>query len=408
MPLFAPSYQVHLGYKKRPAPGPELSFSFAQSGMTQRRFQGCQPLIPDIDLNAFRFRAVIDWVEFQVHLSRGTQIQHVQDELRRFHPKTCRIDPIDKEPGGVFTACRIRVQEPANLATIVTMYRALVARFGEASSSRVTGIEVSIDAYPHDASHEARARLLGAMQRTLSTSRDVWTNPVDRPRFAFGKYREDTAYLAPAPTHRISPTLKGHEREYRYAREIPQRHKPIPIDATLYLGAKGSPVMLRVMEKVLDEQRGWGVGRSLSEPEKRVRIEVTLLGTELQDSGISDVFSLRDFAPSSLQGRYFQFRVPHFRTLGHVARSYRDRDRLQVFLKTGILGLEAMDAARASRHENAGKEARLKLRQAGILTRKKRRSKGAREFSAYDALSRKVANALCELAKREGRAWKKL
>lgn len=44
----------------------------------QRRLAGRSALRPVIDLDRYRFRAVIDWIRFRVHFDRRTQAQHVQ------------------------------------------------------------------------------------------------------------------------------------------------------------------------------------------------------------------------------------------------------------------------------------------------------------------------------------------
>ena len=64
---------------------------------------------------------------------------------------------------------------------VLTTPRRLFETFGEAASSRVTGVEVSIDAYPSKPSDVARARLLGALQRTIWTDRDTRPEVLVRP-----------------------------------------------------------------------------------------------------------------------------------------------------------------------------------------------------------------------------------
>lgn len=60
-----------------------LTHELVPTHRTQRRLVGSSTLTPDIDLAAFSFRAVFDWIEFEVHLGRATQHQHVQSVLRR-------------------------------------------------------------------------------------------------------------------------------------------------------------------------------------------------------------------------------------------------------------------------------------------------------------------------------------
>jgi hypothetical protein len=102
--------------------------------------------VPDIDLAAFSFRAVYDWIEFEVHLGRTTQAQHVQSVLRRHLDRNSHIIPTDPGLGDTFTRCAIKVQDPPNMAIVAQIHRDLVGIYGEAAVSRVTAIELSVDA----------------------------------------------------------------------------------------------------------------------------------------------------------------------------------------------------------------------------------------------------------------------
>lgn len=41
-------------------------------------------LVPDMDLAAYRFRAVIDWIEFRMHFAHGVQVQRLQPVMQSF------------------------------------------------------------------------------------------------------------------------------------------------------------------------------------------------------------------------------------------------------------------------------------------------------------------------------------
>ena len=164
-----------LPFAKSPATPPlMLNHDAVALKNSQARLRGRTALVPDIDLGSWKFRAVIDWIEFRMHFSRGTQVQHVQDVLRRFLGRNGDITREDKGPGDVFSVCTIKVQEPKNLALITTTHQALVDTFGGATGARVTGIEISFDAYPCKPSNDARSTLLAVMQRTIWTTRDIW------------------------------------------------------------------------------------------------------------------------------------------------------------------------------------------------------------------------------------------
>lgn len=59
-----------------------LSHRLSVTDKVQRRLSGRMVLTPDIWPEEFRFQAVIDWVEFRMHLGRYTQIQHLQTAIR--------------------------------------------------------------------------------------------------------------------------------------------------------------------------------------------------------------------------------------------------------------------------------------------------------------------------------------
>ncbi|SOC20522.1 hypothetical protein SAMN05877809_11251 [Rhodobacter sp. JA431] len=269
---------------------------------TQNRLKGRVALVPELDLRAYRFRAVFDWIEFRVHFTKQTQARYVQDVLRRFLDRDSHITPADEGLGGVFTECRIKVQEPPSMAVVTAIHKALQDTFGEASQSRVTGMEISVDAYPTEPADNARATLLGAMQRTIWTDRSIWAATMSRPRSVFAKGKKGVQRLVRAGRAQ-EPDLLGF---------VPEDHMPPAIDGTMYLGAKTDPVMIRLMDKVIDTQHPTTGPVQLEEDRQRVRIEATLKDGELGAIGVSDIASLKILRPSKLQKRYFQFKLPTF------------------------------------------------------------------------------------------------
>lgn len=270
---------------------------------TQRRLAGRVALVPEVDLSAHRFRAVIDWIEIELHFVHKTQVQHVQKVLKRYLDRNSFIDPSDKGPGDVFSVCTIKIQEPKDLAMIVAIHRELADTFGEASKASVTAIEISVDAYPDETTDSARATLLGAMQRTIWTGRDIWTASDSRPRTVFGKGVSGNFKLAP-PSREEALARKLSKHGELLDAVDPDHYRAPAIDGTLYLGAKSEDLMIRVMEKVIDGQRPDGTFIALTDEQKRVRIEATLKGPELLALGVTDIASLRQISPQALH-RHF-------------------------------------------------------------------------------------------------------
>ena len=267
----------------------------------------------------------------------------------------------------------------------------------------MTAVEVSVDAYPRQPSDEARATLLGALQRTIWTDRDIWSNPNSRPRMAFGRGKKMTVKLSPEPGMDSTDL----------SRLVPDNHVVPFVDATMYIGARDDDdVMIRIMDKVKDKQRPDGTFDALPDDRKRVRIEARLKGIALLPLGITDVPSLRRMKITSIKKRYFQFRLPTFAqskptSAADVMHNTKEVCRARAFLRSGITALMAMDAASA--------DYRQTLLPGLTNTLRARKSSGARAsagkrlaaaFVSWDGLNRKVDAAFQQLHKREETAWR--
>lgn len=375
---------------------------------TQARLRGKIALVPDVDLDTYRFRAVVDWIEFGMQFARGVQVQLLQPILKKFFARNCHIKPVDIGPGSVFTLCRIRVQAPKNLALVYEAYRALVDAYGESGASQITGIEISVDAYPRDRSDIARGILMGAMQRTIWTDRDIWTKPNSRPRMisATASTRPEevekkvVTKLSPAP--KSDPTGKSSID--------PKKHNSPMLDATLYLGAQYDQIMTRLMDKVIDEQRPDGTRTELAEEDRRVRVEVRLEGSALDEIGLTDVASLRQMKFTNLQGRHFQFKLPTFsvrqpaRKGVDLAHNQYAQRRAQTYLNAGVTALMVMDDARDRQRRKIRSRVERHLGTKGLPKHVLLEQRRAPAFVSYEALNRKVALAFLKLAKREDNA----
>lgn len=376
---------------------------------TQRRLKGRSVLTPDLDLSAYRFNVVFDWIEFEVHLGRTTQAQHVQSVLRRHLDRNSLITPIDPGPGATFTRCAIRIQDPLNMAFVAEIYRDLVGFYGEVEGSRVTAIEVSVDAYPRVPSDDARAQLLGAMQRTIWSGRDIWSDPDSRPRTVARRGEKAVVKLAPKPEEAGTKSCASN----------PHNHRSPFIDGTMYLGRQNGDFMIRVMDKVKDTQRPDGTVEHLTDERRRVRTEVTLRGGELLRLRITDVPSLRQLKVSALKKRFFQFRLPAFQVTSPVrkareaTRNFFEARRAQTYLTNGVIGLTAMDMALAEcrRRDRPAQLAaqRKQLRTMGLTLRpRSRKPRLEPALVSWTEMNRRVDVAFRQLEDREETAWRKM
>ena len=392
-----------LPYAKTPTPPLDLPHKLVALGNPQARLRDRHMLVPDVDLAAYRFRALVDWIEFRVRFGRGVQVQQLQPVLRSFFGRNGHIIGEDKGPGDVFTRCRIKMQEPPSLARVVEAHQALVDAFGEIEPAQITGIEISLDAYPKVPSDVARGRLLGAMQRTIWTDRDIWTHPNSRPRSVFGGAKQ-TFKLSPGPE-------KDEDGDRRTA---PAQHEVPALDGTMVLGAKDDDAMIRVMDKVIDRQHPNGSHARLAEGEKRIRIEATLRGMELPAVGLTDMASLRRFRFITVQRRYFLFRLPTFNPRMHITRGLdlamnRGQNlRAETYLKAGITGLMVREKVMDTRRAQVRRQARKVLKAMGKPEPKASIPRRAPAFVSYEQMNRRMVVALQHLDKREQTAWKRL
>jgi len=394
-----------LPYAKPDQPSLTLTHSLYPLPSSQARLRGRIALVPDVDLNAYRFRALVDWVEFKMQFGRGVQVQQVQPILNKIFGRNCHIDGQDEGPGKVFTRCKIRVQEPKNLALVAEAHLALVAAFGETASSEITGIEISVDAYPNAPSVTARAHLLGAIQRTIWTERDIWTNSKSRPRMIYAKDgKSDVEKLSPAA---------GSDRTGKASID-PTKHNSPKMDSTMYLGAQYDEISIRIMEKVMDQQHPDGTRTDLTEDSRRVRIEVTVIGSALHHLALTDVASLKDITFTRLQKRFFQFKLPTFSLREPIrkgvdfAHNHFAAMRAQTYLNAGVVGLMAMDAARDRQRRKIRPRVKTLYGEMGLPKHVLLQERQAPALVSYEALNRKFALAFQQLSKREGNAWKRV
>ena len=106
------------------------------------------------------------------------------------------------------------------------------------------------------------------MQRTVFTTRDIWSNPRSRPRTSIGLR---TAGLEDLNNRKL--LVEGDDGKPGVAYLRPENHRPAFVDGTMYFGDRDNDdVMIRVMDKVRDVQnREKGTYKIISETEKRVR-----------------------------------------------------------------------------------------------------------------------------------------
>lgn len=263
-------------------------------------------------------------------------------------------------------------------------------------------MEVSVDFYPeHPPAADDRTRLFGVLQHHLWPTEDVLASRKSRPRFAWGP--------GAAKIRHVLPWGKGEtaNRELLYTTE---RDRSVYGDSTYYVGSRDGLLMWRIMDKEVDQQnRATGLRRDLSAEERRVRIEVTLRGEELDRLGLRTPSDLRGFRFEKLRSRYFDFMLPTFRKRGSGSKSlvaeWLEKERCIKFMTAGVIGLKAMDEIALEKRRARRPELVCHLKQAGRTIRPEaRRGRGAAlTFVAYEELNKAVETALRHMSEREGR-----
>ena len=337
--------------------------------------------------------------------------------------RRCHIVAVDVAPGSVADRFVVRIQEPAPLAILLDLAERLQTKFGFTTAPVITGIEISIDAYPKTPNDKERARLLIAMQCTILTKRDIWTEQNSRPRTVYKKTNalsDQTNVTETEPAkpqvsmHYLAPLCDGTRASITDGLR-PDRYLPPALDGTMYLGAKADGMMIRLMDKIIDEQKPDGSHTVLPTDRKRVRVEVTLQGQELTRLGLTDLASLETFSFSKLQGDYFQFKLPSFengsRTVTSaacIAHNMQEEKRKAVFRKSGIMGLMYMDAKRRAWRALELPTIKSNCRAMGMKMKGSRVGTGITQtLVSYEAMNQKMALALRDLGHREARAFKK-
>lgn len=362
----------------------------------QARFAGRMAGVPDIDLDQFHWHAEIDWIDLTFSTGWQTQFQWIKQNAVSILGGSNFVTPLDPGPGNVTSDFTIRIQAPKSLATIAKGMDELLKKFGATGEPLLTGLELSIDAYPLQPTQAAREALYGVATRTFFAPRDVFSYPRDRPRFVGPDTK--TKFVVPAPsTGEVNPLAWMLDNGDRL---------PSP-DATFYIGAKEADVSWRIQHKITDKRNNdTGVMTILEEEKKRVRVEVTLGTAELSRMKLNTLEDLAAYRMPSMQGSFFHFMLPTFMTHNtnglplDVVRARCERIVREKFEASGILGLQARGFAKdAYRRFIASQPGVAKLPQPRVG------AGNTDTFLAYEALNMKVRRALENLGRRLGRDW---
>lgn len=392
IPLIATKKASHLGC---------LNYRKVVLENTQRRLVNRYALEPEISFDDFSCSAVVDWISVRFSLCEPTQHQWLKPDVEKLVDGSVFVRAVDPKAGGASDTFDIIFQEP-ELDDIVAVRAAIHKKYELMLVETVQGIEISVDFTPKQPDDVLRARAYTILTRHFITETDVISNFRDRPRFAYGTDAASTSGVIAGRRWMVKANenlLMSNERD-----------RAPYVDATYYIGARKSGRRWRIMDKVIDRQnRSKATFQPLDETSKRVRVEVTLSSSELQNLGVREIDDLRKMSFSQLQRRFFKFMLPTFSnhpekepSRSAAMQTWRDRQRLAKFLNTGVLGLKAMDEAAARQSKTMRRNERKSWRSHGMKLKPMKRV-GIGKFGtlvAYEALNEKVETALRHLGER--------
>lgn len=273
-----------------------------------------------MDYTLFRFKAVVDWVEIEITTTTPTNFTTIRRKGR-----LCYVAPLNASSGGAASRFRFRIYDPDSWAGIRQIVAEIERSKPFSTLPKVTGIEVSFDAYSKGATSDQLATLAADFARFNSAAIS------DNKRIA-GRWKGDTEGIPNQATMR---------RKVAAGREV-------------VIGDRDDPITQRAYFKTTDHN-----GQPIpNQSDHRARIEVTLQGDAMPITTLDECDGYR------FEGlaEFFKFRT----------------------LKDG---LDPVEKAAADSLPRIGKRGERNRREGGTrLYAKPTRADTALNRKAYDAL----------------------
>lgn len=410
-----PSWPDHLeppsiGYQRKPC------------SLRQRRFEGRDELIPQVDLGRYRTRAVLDWVQLRFFTFEPRQSLNIRNSVNAaLHAHGLKENAFVTGPDGQtrYTGREflLKLQDPTPqaLALTLTTVRDKYRDWEEVQPVFfINAVEVSVDFYVKEAEAGSKPRrdllrwqMVELLRRHLRVLPEYTEQHLARPRVFSGGGSPTRHIVADRPTNWrrgiIGPFAElGLPREASTVFHETAHYQPV-VDGTYYVGPKDGPVLVRIMNKETDARDpSAGSFRDLPDEEKRARIEVTIfnrhdaLGQGVPLDRFDRVDDLYTFEFQTLRPKVFEFFLPTIRPKGCDAdlglRGHVDEEK--VFGQGGVYGLHQLhlaehDLLRARRAHGLAEERPRPLARNGYLY-------------SYKDLNQKVDGALRRLSEKWG------
>jgi hypothetical protein len=377
-------------------------------------------LKPDIDLNRYRCRAVIDWIEVQIDTAgvhQAINIQRFASKVLTESGSTSKVyvSGPTRNRGYTGSSFIVRVQQPG-FRHLGSLCAELLRKYPTSAKSvgdlAIAGVEVSVDFYVKnhdglslDAQNLLRWQMTEVLRRHLRPDRSLTELEENQPRFfATVDGKGGSKPLVSKGTAKTSSTQRAEIVRLGLNERVlvPLRigaHEQVPIDTTFYIGQKESAVMLRVMNKTTDQRdpnRGTAV--DLPPAECRSRIEVTFMkkADEVGGPAAVDLETLKDlvgYSFKSIRKLVFEFFHPTTNIVDEMADLPFPVNvtELDVFKLSGVYGLDRLQRSIA---EISG----CRYRKKEILT--KPRSIGLKgKATSFEELNRKIDRSLNRLSR---------
>ncbi|MAM59864.1 hypothetical protein [Maritimibacter sp. UBA3975] len=353
----------------------EISKQTNTKGEPTERFE----LRPTLDLGDYRFRAEVDWVEFEARTVETTQSRHVHALLQKalvamgFSPKIWVGGQVRSRKSGApkgSTTGRIfwvRLQDPtpklvrAVIAALMSTGKIEV----DTETPRVTGIEVAVDVYPNKAG-EITDRELTIMRLKMSeylckhfAPSDLFNEHyADRPRWVGSDKKAKHLIYGPKQRDgdaRFRSLMSKHDLNgFLRSASSANNHRSAPVEATVYVGQNHGPVMWRLQDKTHDERCG-ETAKLLPIEKRRSRIELTMLKTdgewERDDYdvpgaiGLESLWDASGFKFEKLKTMGFNFQIPTVACSKEDPLS-PDEMEIEIFATSGVCGLRQYQHAK--------------------------------------------------------------
>ena len=377
-------------------------------------------LQPDIDLNQYHCRAVLDWVELRL----DTTGKHQSVNIQRFAAKVLG-DHGSSSSVFVWGSGRkvryigsqfiLRVQQPEP-CVLIPLCKQLYQKYLPGACSiaelQIAGMEVSVDfvvkgqqRLSPDTRNLLRWRMTELLRRHLKPHEVLTEEERCYPRFYSDATGKGSAVFF---VETKKPKAFGNAYTEIMKLGLPMSvlgplhrssHNQAPVDTTSYIGEKNCPVMLRVMDKTTDRRHPDKEDvEQLPEQERRSRVEVTLQsdGDNVGGAaavGVETIEDLFSFQFQKIRKPIFEFFLPTFNTGDEMADlpfSVKVTER-GVFERSGVYGLD-----RTHRSIQQIRMARYRKRE---ITDKPKALGSKGRLLSYVELNGKVDRALRKLSK---------